>query len=101
MTSASENARVFAATSALITARRAASGLTTDEFGNLTAVTLGELVQGADEAHGKSMRMAMLIGQLANAAAYLLDQLALHDPARADQFTRGLAERGAGGVPCP
>lgn len=95
--SSSENARVFAATSTLITARRYGSGVTVHQFGTLTAATLAELVADADEARGKSLRMAMLIGQLAGAAAYLLDQLALHDPARAEEFVGKLAELGIGG----
>lgn len=95
--SSSENARIFAATSTLITARRYGSGVTVHEFGRLAAVTLGEVVEGADEAYAKSVRMAMLIGQLAGAAAYLLDQLALHDPARVEEFVHKLAELGTGG----
>lgn len=95
--SSSENARVVAAASTLITARRAATGLDVQAFGVVTAQTLAELVSGVEERHAKSMRMGMLIGQLASAAAYLLDQLALHDQARADEFVQKLAVIGAGG----
>lgn len=98
--SSRENALVFATTSTLITARRYGSGISAKEFGQLSTVTLADLVADLDEPRAKLMRMAILIGQLANAAAYLLDQLALHDPARADQFVHKLAEFGVGGVSC-
>jgi hypothetical protein len=94
---ARENALVAATTSTLITARRYGSGITAAEFGPLVARTMRELAVGADEQWVKTMRLTMLVAELAGAAAYLLDQLALHDPERAEDFVRGLAKRGSGG----
>jgi hypothetical protein len=95
--SSSENALVAATTSTLITARRYGSGITAAEFGPLSARAMRDLVVGTDETWAKTMRLNMLIGELAGAAAYLLDQLALHDPERAEEFVTGLAARGIGG----
>lgn len=105
--SSRERARVAAATSTLINAGRASNGLDKATFNQVTAATLSELITGpeadalgeilAEDSGATAMRLGVLIGQLACAAACLLDQLALHDPAHAEAFVRQLAELGAGG----